>query len=44
MRQFGEAPPPLTFFEKLKAGLSKSAGALGLEALVKKKLDDVSLA
>ena len=44
MRQFGEAPPPLTFFERLKAGLSKSAGALGLDAIVKKKLDDVSLA
>jgi fused signal recognition particle receptor len=44
MRQFGEAPPPPSFFEKLKAGLSKSASALGLEALVKKKLDDVSLA
>jgi fused signal recognition particle receptor len=44
MRQFGEAPPPLTFFERLKAGLAKSAGALGLEAIVKKKLDDVSLA
>jgi fused signal recognition particle receptor len=44
MRQFGEAPPPLTFFERLKSGLAKSAGALGLEALVTKKLDDVSLA
>jgi fused signal recognition particle receptor len=44
MRQFGEAPPPLTFFERLKSGLAKSAGALGLEAIVKKKLDDVSLA
>jgi fused signal recognition particle receptor len=44
MRQFGEAPPPPTFFERLKAGLSKSAGALGLDALVKKKLDEVSLA
>jgi fused signal recognition particle receptor len=44
MRQFGEAPPPLTFFERLKTGLAKSAGALGLEAIVKKKLDDVSLA
>jgi fused signal recognition particle receptor len=43
MRQFGEAPPPPTFLERLKAGLAKSAGALGLEALVKKKLDDVSL-
>jgi fused signal recognition particle receptor len=44
MRQFGEAPPPPTFFEKLKSGLAKSASALGLEALVKKKIDDVSLA
>lgn len=44
MRQFGEAPPPPTFFEKLKAGLAKSATTLGLEALVKKKLDEVSLA
>ncbi|MDR3527213.1 MAG: signal recognition particle-docking protein FtsY [Rhizomicrobium sp.] len=44
IRQFGEAPPPLTFFEKLKAGLAKSAGAIGLDALVKKKLDAVSLA
>jgi len=44
MRHFGEAPPPPTFFERLKAGLTKSAGALGLDALVKKKLDEVSLA
>jgi fused signal recognition particle receptor len=44
IRQFGEAPPPLTFFEKLKAGLAKSAGALGLETITKKKLDAVSLA
>lgn len=44
MRQFGEAPPPLTFFERLKSGLAKSAGALGLDAIVKQKLDDVSLA
>lgn len=43
MRQFGEAPPPLTFFERLREGLSKSATALGLEAIVKRKLDDVSL-
>jgi len=43
MRQFGEAPPPPTFFDRLKAGLAKSAGALGLDALVKKKLDDASL-
>ena len=44
MRQFGEAPPPPSFFERLKAGLAKSAGALGLDALVKKKLDTASLA
>lgn len=44
IRQFGEAPPPLTFFEKLKAGLAKSAGALGLDTITKKKLDAVSLA
>jgi fused signal recognition particle receptor len=43
VRQFGEAPPPLTFFERLKEGLAKSAGTLGLEALVKKKLADASL-
>ena len=43
MRQFGEAPPPPTFFDRLKAGLAKSAGALGLDALVKKKLDAASL-
>jgi fused signal recognition particle receptor len=43
MRQFGEAPPPLTFLERLKEGLAKSAGTLGLDALVKKKLDDASL-
>ncbi|HEY0282023.1 MAG TPA: signal recognition particle-docking protein FtsY [Rhizomicrobium sp.] len=40
MRQFGEAPPPPTFFERLKQGLAKSTGALGLgEILLKKKLD-----
>jgi fused signal recognition particle receptor len=44
MRQFGEAPPPPSFFERLKAGLGKSAEALGLEALVKKKIDAASLA
>ena len=43
MRQFGEAPPPPTFFERLKQGLAKSAGTLGLDALVKKKLDDVTV-
>jgi len=40
MRTFGEAPPPPTFFERLKEGLAKSADALGLaEILIKKKLD-----
>ena len=40
MRQFGEAPPPPTLFERLKEGLAKSAGTLGLaDILVKKKLD-----
>jgi fused signal recognition particle receptor len=40
MRQFGEAPPPPTFLERLKEGLAKSAGTLGLaDILVKKKLD-----
>jgi fused signal recognition particle receptor len=28
MRTFGEAPPPLTFFEKLKEGLSRSTAGL----------------
>ncbi len=40
MRTFGEAPPPPTFFERLKEGLAKSADSLGLaDILVKKKLD-----
>ena len=40
MRDFGEAPPPPTFFERLKEGLAKSTGALGLaDILIKKKLD-----
>ncbi|MBU6298753.1 MAG: signal recognition particle-docking protein FtsY [Alphaproteobacteria bacterium] len=40
MRQFGEAPPPPTFFERLKEGLAKSAGTLGLaDILIRKKLD-----
>jgi fused signal recognition particle receptor len=43
MRQFGEAPQAPTFFERLKAGLSKSAGTLGLDVLVKKKLDAQTL-
>ena len=36
MRTFGEAPPPPTFFDRLKTGLSKTG--LG-EILTKKKLD-----
>ena len=43
MRQFGEAPPPPTFFERLKQGLAKSAGSLGLDVLVKKKLDEITV-
>jgi len=40
MREFGEAPPPPTFLERLREGLAKSAGTLGLaDILVKKKLD-----
>jgi fused signal recognition particle receptor len=45
MRTFGEAPPPLTLFERLKEGLSKSKGTLGLaNALLNKKLDAATLA
>lgn len=41
MRTFGEAPPPPTFFERLKTGLSKT----GLGAvLTKKKLDAEAIA
>src|SRR5678816_1459193 len=36
MRSFGEAPPPPTFFDRLKSGLAKTG--LG-EILTKKKLD-----
>ncbi|MDE2133447.1 MAG: signal recognition particle-docking protein FtsY [Alphaproteobacteria bacterium] len=39
MRQFGAAPPPPTLFERLKEGLAKSAGTLGLSDILKKKLD-----
>ena len=28
MRDFGEAPPPLTLFERLKEGLSRSTSGL----------------
>jgi fused signal recognition particle receptor len=41
MRTFGEAPPPPTFFDRLKTGLAKTG--LG-EILVKKKLDAETLA
>lgn len=45
MRTFGEAPPPLTLFERLKEGLSKSKGTLGLaNVLIQKKLDAATLA
>ena len=41
MRTFGEAPPPPTFFDRLKTGLAKTG--LG-EILVKKKLDAAAVA
>src|SRR6218665_1720728 len=41
MRTFGEAPPPPTFFERLKTGLSKTG--LG-EILTRKKLDADAIA
>jgi len=41
MRTFGEAPPPPTFFDRLKSGLSKTG--LG-EFLTKKKLDAETIA
>src|SRR5579872_1210038 len=41
MRSFGEAPPPPTFFDRLKAGLAKTG--LG-EILVKRKLDKATIA
>jgi fused signal recognition particle receptor len=42
MRQFGEAPPPETFFERLKSGLARSTGGLTDSVagiFTKKKLD-----
>ena len=42
MKTFGMAPPPPTLFERLKEGLSKSAGSLGENLtgiFTKKKLD-----
>jgi len=41
MRSFGEAPPPPTFFDRLKSGLAKTG--LG-EILTKKKLDADTIA
>ncbi|HWX90377.1 MAG TPA: signal recognition particle-docking protein FtsY [Rhizomicrobium sp.] len=41
MRTFGEAPPPPTFFDRLKTGLAKTG--LG-EVLIKKKLDAAAVA
>jgi len=41
MRTFGEAPPPPTFFDRLKSGLAKTG--LG-EVLTRKKLDAATLA
>jgi fused signal recognition particle receptor len=41
MRTFGEAPPPPTFFDRLKSGLAKTG--LG-EILTKKKLDAAAVA
>jgi fused signal recognition particle receptor len=41
MRTFGEAPPPPTFFDRLKSGLSKTG--LG-ELLTKTKLDAATIA
>lgn len=42
MRDFGEAPPPPTLFERLKAGLSRSTGGLSdslTGVFTRKKLD-----
>ncbi len=46
MRDFGEAPPPPTFFERLKQGLSRSTSGLSdsiASIVAKKKLDAVSI-
>ncbi|MEJ0042694.1 MAG: signal recognition particle receptor subunit alpha [Rhizomicrobium sp.] len=46
MRDFGEAPPPPTFFERLKAGLSRSTAGLSdsiAGIVTKRKLDAVSI-
>lgn len=47
MRDFGEAPPPPTFFERLKEGLSRSTAGLSdniAGIFTKKKLDAESVA
>jgi fused signal recognition particle receptor len=46
MRDFGEAPPPPTFFERLKQGLSRSTAGLSdnlTGILTKRALDTVSI-
>jgi fused signal recognition particle receptor len=46
MRDFGEAPPPPTFFERLKQGLSRSTGGLTdniVKVVASRKLDAVSI-
>jgi fused signal recognition particle receptor len=46
MRDFGEAPPPPTFFERLKEGLSRSTGGLTDsigKVLAHRKLDAISI-
>jgi fused signal recognition particle receptor len=45
MRTFGEAPPPPTFFDRLKTGLAKTGlGEVLGEVLIKKKLDAATVA
>jgi fused signal recognition particle receptor len=46
MRDFGEAPPPPTFFERLKEGLSRSTAGLSdsiVGIVAKRKLDAISI-
>ena len=46
MRDFGEAPPPPTFFERLREGLSRSSGGLTDsigKVLSHRKLDAISI-
>src|ERR1700753_318394 len=47
MRDFGEAPPPPHFFERLRAGLSRSTSGLSdsiVGIVAKRKLDAASIA